>query len=238
MSVRIFDSSEALGAAAAADIAAQLNRAISARGRAALGLSGGTSSIAVHRALAAGSFPVPVDWTRVYVWFADERAVPPLDPESNFRLARETLIDPVGIPPTHVHRMRAEHVEHLEAVALEYEARFPPALDVLILGIGPDGHTASIFPGSSLVNERTRRVVVVTNSPKPPPQRVTVTPRVLEEARSVAVIATGSTKADAVARALEGDVTPLEVPARLVRDRDWYLDRAAAERLARASHPG
>lgn len=231
MSVRIFDSSAALGAAAAADVAAHLESAITARGRAALGLSGGTSSIAVHRALAAGGFPAQMDWTRVYVWFADERAVPPLDPESNFRLARETLIDPAGIPPTHVHRMRAEHVEDLEAVALEYEARFPQALDVLMLGIGPDGHTASIFPGSPHVDERQRRVAVVRDSPKPPPRRVTVTPRVLEEARSVIVIAMGSAKAEVVARALEGDVTPLEVPARLVRDRDWYLDRDAAARL-------
>src|SRR5205823_8567659 len=104
-------------------------------------------------------------------------------------------------------------------------------LDLLLLGIGEDGHIASIFPGSAAVTERSRRVLAVADSPRPPPRRLTVTPRTIDEARGVAVLVTGSSKAAAVAAALDGkgDATPC--PARLVRGRDWYLDAVAAQGL-------
>ena len=236
MTVRVFESAEELALVTANQLAARLVAGITARGRASLGLSGGQSPVGVYQALAAGARAIGVDWARVHVYFADERAVAPTDPESNFRLARETLIDPAGIPPPNVHRMRAEHAD-LEAVAIEYEARFPHALDVLVLGLGPDGHTCSLFPGSPLVMERERRVVPVLDSPKPPARRVTVTPRVLAEAREVAMVVIEPTRAEAVAWALEADVTPLEVPARLVRERDWYLVRGAAAWLRARTTP-
>jgi 6-phosphogluconolactonase len=226
MPVHVFESAETLALRTAALLAARLEEAMASRGRATLGLSGGASPAGLYRALSAAA----IDWSRVQVYFADERAVPPTDPGSNFRLARETLIDPARIPPPNVHRMRAEY-DDLDAVAIEYEAHLATSIDVLILGIGPEGHTCSIFPGSPLVHERDRRVAAVYDSPKPPARRVTVTPRVLGEARSVAMLATGAEKAGVVARALEGEGTADEVPARLVRDRDWYLDRAAAARL-------
>jgi len=172
-----------------------------------------------------------VEWARVRIYFADERAVPPDHPESNFRLARETLLDPLRLAPRNIHRMKGEY-QDLEAAVVEYEAHLTEPLDVLILGVGEDGHIASLFPGTPLADEKVRRVAAVTDSPKPPVLRLTLTARALGEARQVLVLATGPEKAEAVARALEGWAGPREVPARLVRGRDWYLDRAAAGRLA------
>ena len=168
----------------------------------------------------------------MFVYFADG-AVPPNDPESNFRLARESLIDPAAIPARNVHRMKGDYTD-LDAAVEEYEAHLVERLDLLVLGIGEDGHTASIFPGSPLVMERTRRVALVSDSPKPPPVRLTITPRVIREAREVLVLATGGDKASAVAQALEGTTDMREVPARMLRECVWLLDRAAAANLTSA----
>jgi len=230
--VQVFDTPEALADAAAAAIAGVLAAGIAALGRASLGLPGGRSPVATFRALAAGPHSPRVDWTRVRVYFADERAVPPDHADSNFRLAREMLIDPLRIPPRNVHRMKGEYPD-LAAAVEEYEAHLVEPLDVLLLGLGEDGHVASLFPGSPLVREAARRVAAVADSPRPPVRRITLTPRALSEARRALVIATGAAKARAVARALEGEATPEEVPARLVRDRDWYLDREAASERSR-----
>ncbi|OGF09278.1 MAG: 6-phosphogluconolactonase [Candidatus Eisenbacteria bacterium RBG_16_71_46] len=232
MPAHVFEDADALAAAAAERVVAAAGEAIAARGRFDLGLSGGTTPAGLYRRL-GGAWRERVDWGRVRVWFADERAVPPGDPQSAFRLARETLIDPAGVPARNVHRMKGEYPDLAVAVA-EYEAHLVAPLDLLVLGVGPDGHTASLFPGSPLLAERSRRVGLVEDSPKPPPRRITVTPRVLDEARVVLVLATGPEKAAAVARALEGEAAPNEVPARLVRGRDWYIDRAAASGLRRA----
>jgi 6-phosphogluconolactonase len=230
-SVRIFDDATALAGAAATAIVETLAARIAALGRASLGLSGGRTPVATYRALAAEPLRTMADWTRVRIYFADERAVPPTDPESNFRLARETLIGPLRIPPTRVHRMKGEYAE-LEAAVEEYETHLTEPIDALVLGIGEDGHVASLFPGTPLVSESLRRVALVTDSPKPPARRLTLTARALAEAGRVLVLATGAEKAAAVARAFEGDGAPREVPARLVRERDWYLDRAAAAKLS------
>ena len=229
MGVQVFDDADALAAAAAARVVAAAAEAIAARGRFDLGLSGGTTPAGLYRRL-GGAERGGVDWGRVRVWFADERAVPPADAASNFRLARETLIDPAGIPPRNVHRIKGEYPDLAVAVE-EYEAHLTGPLDLLVLGVGEDGHTASLFPGSPLLGERVRRVALVENSPKPPVRRITVTPRVLEEARAALVLATGAGKSAAVARALEGAAAAGEVPARLLRGRDWYLDRTAAAGL-------
>ena len=238
MSVRIFDDNATLAAAAAGAIAESMRERIAALGRASLGLSGGRTPVATYRALAAEPQRWGLDWTRVRIYFADERVVPQGDPDSNFRLARETLIDPLRIPARNVHRMKGEYPD-LDAAVMEYEAHLTEPIDVLVLGIGEDGHVASIFPGSPLWGEKARRVALVIDSPKPPPRRLTLTARALIEARRVLVLATGKDKSRAVARALEGDATPAEVPARLVRDRDWLIDREAAAILtARTSTTG
>jgi len=228
--VRVFDDEATLAAAAADAIASALARGLASLGRASLGLSGGRTPAPVYRALAAEPLRSALEWARVRFYFADERAVPPGDPESNFRLARETLIDPLRIPPRNVHRMKGEYPD-LEAAAIEYEAHLDGPIDMLVLGLGEDGHIASLFPGSPVLDEMKRRVAVVTDSPKPPPRRLTLTPRVLAEARHILVVVTGDAKAGAVARALQGDENPRQVPGRMVRERDWVLDRAAAARM-------
>jgi 6-phosphogluconolactonase len=204
----------------------EMARAIDERGSCAVGLAGGRTPEPVYRALAATS---GVDWKRVDVFFSDERAVPPDHAESNYRMVRLALLSRVAIPAGQVHRMEAERPDR-EAAAREYERALPPRLDVLVLGMGPDGHTASLFPGSAALDERRRLVVPVVGA-KPPAERLTITPPVIEAARKVAVIATGEEKAAMVARAIEGPLAPNAVPVQLARRGVWFLDRAAAARL-------
>lgn len=199
----------------------------------AIALSGGRTPGPVYTALGTEDLSTRIDWSRVHVYFADERGVPPDDPESNYRLVSETLLTHVAVPEAQIHRMKGESGD-LDGAAAAYARELPVALDVLVLGIGADGHTASLFPGSPAVLEDRRRVLVV-ESPKPPRQRITITPPVIAAARHVVVLATGREKAPAVARALDGDATPSEVPAVLARPPHgvWFLDSAAAGQLPR-----
>jgi 6-phosphogluconolactonase len=205
--------------------------AITARGTCYLALAGGTTPRDAYALLATPEFLEILDWSRVHVYFGDERAVPPNDPSSNYAMARATLLDHVPIPADRVHRMEVDRPD-LAAAAADYDRRLPPALDVLLLGLGTDGHTASLFPGSPALAERRRRVVAVTDSPKPPPVRLTITPPVIAAARAIVMVATGAEKAPAVARALAPDADPLLVPAALAQRGMWFLDRAAAARLS------
>jgi len=207
-------------------LATEVTRAIAERGSCALGLAGGWTPEPVYRALASGS---SVDWKRVDVFFGDERAVPPDHPDSNYRMIHLALLSRVPIPAGQVHRMEAERPDR-EAAAREYERSLPPRLDVLLLGMGPDGHTASLFPGSAALDERHRLVLPVLGA-KAPAERLTITPPVIEAARKVAVIATGEDKALMVARAVEGLFSPKAVPVQLARRGVWFLDQAAAARL-------
>ena len=204
----------------------EVRSAIAARGSCALGLAGGRTPDPVYRELASGS---SVDWQWVHVFFGDERAVPPDHPDSNYRMVHLALLSRVPIPPHQVHRMEAERSDR-EAAAREYERLLPPRLDVLVLGMGADGHTVSLFPGSAALDERRRLVVPVVGT-KPPAERLTITPPVIEAAWKVAVIATGDDKAAMVARAIEGPLAPTAVPVQLARRGVWFLDQAAAARL-------
>lgn len=215
-----------LAGPAAEWIAREVRAAVRERGACALALAGGHTPGPAYRELANAP---EIEWARVQVYFGDERAVPPDHAESNYRLARDTLLSRVPIPEANVHRMEAERADRT-AAARAYERVLPPSLDVLVLGIGPDGHTASLFPDSAALEEGVRLVVPVVG-PKPPVERLTITPPVIERARRVAMIAAGGDKADVVARALEGTVAPREVPARLARRGTWLLDRAAAAQL-------
>jgi 6-phosphogluconolactonase len=224
--VTIVSGPAALTAPAAECIAGAISAAILELGACALALAGGRTPEPVYRMLAA----MPdLDWPRVEVFFGDERAVPPDDPESNYGMVRASLLSRVPVPEDRVHRMEAERPDR-DAAARAYDRVLPPALDVLVLGVGPDGHTASLFPGSAALDERRRRVLPVTGA-KPPAARLTITPPVIEAARRVIVLAAGADKAAAVARALEGPLSPKETPAALARRGDWFLDRAAAARL-------
>jgi 6-phosphogluconolactonase len=229
--VRVYADAAELAQAAAGKIAQRIVAGVGVGGRFRIALSGGHTPIATYQALATGPWVGPEKWRGVEIYFADERAVPLDDPECNYRMARVTLIEPAGIPARNIHRIRAEDPD-LEEVVREYETGLPPALDLIILGVGDDGHTAAIFPGSPVAREAVARVAAVRDSPRPPLRRVTITPRALREAREIMVLAAGAAKAEAVARALEGSTDPDRIPARLVREREWLLDRAAA-RLVR-----
>ena len=219
-------ASEVLPEVAAQRIADIIEQAIARRGRASMALAGGMTPQAVYRRLAEIA---KFSWEKTEIYFGDERAVPPGDPQSNYRMARESLLDAVPIPSAQVHRMPAERAD-LEVAAMEYAAQLPEHLDLIILGIGEDGHTASLFPGSAAVCEQTRKVIAVEGA-KPPPRRLTVTPPVITAAISKIVLASGPGKARAVAQALEGGDGPDQCPARLARDGIWILDDAAAGAL-------
>ena len=222
--VRIADSTD-VPRIGARWIARQLEEAIADRGAATLALSGGHTPRRVYEELASLSIP----WDRVGVFFGDERCVPPGDPDSNFRMAREALFDRVRA--SHVHRMPADRAD-LESAAAEYAGELPEALDAMVLGMGEDGHTASLFPGHDWSHPSGRKVIVVSGAPKPPPNRLSVTPEVIWAARARLVLATGVSKAPQILRALEGEANPVCYPVHLARGATWLLDRAAASLLS------
>jgi len=228
--IEIADDAEALAERAATWIAERLADAVDARGRASLALPGGRTPLPIYARLLAEPLRARVPWAALDVYFGDERCVPPDDPSSNYAGAREALLEPAGLDPKQVHRMQAERPD-AAAAAADYAALLPERLDVLFLGIGEDGHTASLFPGRPAAAEETARVVVVEDSPKPPPRRLSITSPVIAGAHAVLVVATGAGKADAVARALEGPLAPAEVPVQAARGGTWLLDRAASARL-------
>jgi 6-phosphogluconolactonase len=157
---------------------------------------------------------LPLDWRHVLVFFADERAVGPQSPESNARLAREIWLDRVPIPMGNVHRMHGESSD-LDAAASHYERELvgalgdPPRLDVVLLGMGADGHVASLFPGSAPLEERERYVLPVLDAPKPPSRRLTLTLLGIASGRSIVLAAFGSEKARAIREAVENETSSL-----------------------------
>jgi 6-phosphogluconolactonase len=187
-----------------------------------LALAGGTTPKRVYELLAAR----PVPWSRVQIWFGDERCVAPDHADSNYAMARAALLERAKLSPANVHRMRGELAD-FDAAAREYERELPQRFDLLLLGIGPDGHTASLFPGSSALREKERRVVHVVGA-KPPPNRLTITPPVIAAAVRVLVLATGAEKKSAVHCALTTIADPFDCPARLLANAEWHVDRAAA----------
>jgi 6-phosphogluconolactonase len=199
----------------AADAAADIAEALRAGAR-SLVLAGGNTPKRCYELLSE----LPVEWGRVSVLFGDERCVPPLDPESNYRMAKETLIDRVAL--ANVYRIPAElgpdEGADLYAEVVEFVAPF----DLVVLGVGEDGHTASLFPGHPALNAD-GLTVGIHDAPKPPPERVSLTLGVLRDARRVIILATGAGKADAVARARRR-----EVPSGMIPRARWVIDRAAA----------
>lgn len=199
------------------------------RGCCTVALAGGETPRPVYERLARDPCALRISWRDVQIYFGDERAVPPTDPASNYRMAAESLLGRVPIPADRVHRMAAER-EDREAAARAYARELPDALDLLVLGMGPDGHTASLFPGSPALGE-TRQKVAPVVGPKLPPHRLTITPPVIAAARRVAVLVVGAEKAATVARVLQGPARPREWPVQLALRGAWFLDRAAAGEL-------
>ncbi|MGW0231658.1 6-phosphogluconolactonase [Actinopolymorpha singaporensis] len=210
-------------------------------------LTGGGIGTAVLAALAAAPARDAIDWSRLDVWWGDERFVPEGDPERNETGARAALLDHVPIPADRVHPMPAadgaegdrpedaarRYAEELRAAARPEDHGPVPRFDVLMLGVGPDGHVASLFPEHPAVHEEEDSVVAVHGAPKPPPTRLSLTFPALNAAREVWFLVSGEEKAGAVRLAL-GGAGPVQIPAAGVRGRQrtlWLLDRSAAKEL-------
>ena len=237
--IRVLPDPDALADAAARLVAEYAQAAIAARGRYSLALSGGSTPRALHLRLAALPLRDQVEWQRVHIFFGDERCVAPDDAQSNYHMAYETLLSQVGVPKANVHRMRGE-LDPGEAARLyevELQAYFgteSPSFDLILLGMGDNGHTASLFPGLSAVHEQTRWVVAEYVA-EVSMWRITLTPVVLNAARSDVFLVSGTAKAEMLKRVLEGPYVPVELPAQVVRPTTgellWLVDQAAAAEL-------
>lgn len=210
MKAEVLPDAGAVARAAAAIVAGEL------RDGGTFVLAGGSTPRACYELLRRETLP----WGRVTVLFGDERCVPPDDRESNYHMAQEALL--ARVSPLSVHRMPGEL--GAEAAASLYASVVEPLrpLDLVLLGVGEDGHTASLFPGNPAVDAR-GSVVPVHGSPKPPPNRLSLTLEVLREARRVVVLATGEGKREAIALARRGDV-----PSGMIPNAEWLIDEAAA----------
>jgi 6-phosphogluconolactonase len=207
----VLESAEDVAATAAADISEALRD-----GARSLVLAGGTTPQRCYELLSG----MEVVWARVSILFGDERCVPPHHPDSNYRMARQALLDRVA--PATVYRMPAELGPDEGARQYAHVVAAVAPLDVVVLGVGEDGHTASLFPGHPAL-EAPGLTVGIRDSPKPPPERVTLTLNALQSARRVIILATGAGKADAVAKAKRH-----EVPSGMIAGARWLIDRAAA----------
>jgi 6-phosphogluconolactonase len=208
-------------------------------------LAGGSTPRAMNALLADSSRRHAVDWDRVRFFFGDERTVPPTDLESNYNMTSETLFTPLAIPDAHIFRMRGEDDPQAAAAAyadvLVRELGARPRFDLLFLGMGPDGHTASLFPGTIAGIDDTK-LVVANRVEKFSTWRITLTPHVINDAAHVVITTGGSSKADALHGALEGPYQPEVYPVQLVAPTDgqlhWLIDEEAAAKLVRRPEAG
>ncbi|MEV3947528.1 6-phosphogluconolactonase [Streptomyces halstedii] len=242
---------ELMAQAAAARLITKIVDAQSARGSASVVLTGGRNGNGLLAALAASPARDAVDWSRLDLWWGDERFLPEGDPERNVQQARAALLDAVAPDPSRIHAMPASdgvYGDDVDAAAAGYAAELAaaaggdgavPSFDVLMLGVGPDTHVASLFPELPAVRETERTVVGVRDAPKPPPTRVSLTLPAIRTAREVWLLAAGEDKAEAAETALSG-AGEIQAPAAGAYGRDrtlWLLDAAAASRLPRALYP-
>lgn len=231
--VTVLPDAEAVARAAAERVTALINMAIAGDGRPSVCLTGGRTAKRVYELMPTG----PVDWRRVHLYWGDDRHVPPDHEDSNFRMANDALISRIAIPPTNVHPIPTELPDADEAARIyEEEVRGLP-FDVMLLGLGEDGHIASLFPGSDpltrLDSGGLTPLVAVTQARRPPfVDRITLTPPAILEARVILMIVSGASKAEAVRAALSAPDDVARWPVHLLRaagDRvEWVIDEAAA----------
>lgn len=237
MDIQRYPHASAL-AAAAGELFVELgHKAISKRGIFHVALSGGSTPRIVHAWIAQHG--TDLDWSKVHLWFGDERCVPPDHPDSNYRMARETLIDAIDIPEQHIHPMRGEFkpIEAADIYENELRSIFDadlPRFDLVYLGLGDDGHTASLFPHTTALSQ-TERWVVANHVQKLGAWRLTLTAPVINHARVVAFLVVGETKADALYTVVHGEYQPDDTPAQMIHPTHgrlvWLVDDAAAKRL-------
>jgi len=239
-------SLEALSREAAARFQRLAADSIAAAGHFSVALSGGSTPLVLYRLLAEPPLREAIDWSRVHLFWGDERFVPPDHPDSNYRAAQEALVSRVPIPTENVHPIPTEAPDP-ETAAAQYEDTLrrlfaapegeTPRFDLVLLGLGPDGHTASLFPGSPALDEH-KRLVVATYLLRLASWRITLTPPVLRGARNVIFLVSGPDKAATLRDVLEGSYEPHRLPAQLAQpdqgDLTWLADEAAASLLRRS----
>ncbi|HKQ33759.1 MAG TPA: 6-phosphogluconolactonase [Nitrospiraceae bacterium] len=242
--IRIHRDSQAWTGAAAEFVLEVGKEAVRANGRFLIALSGGTTPEILYRALTSPAFADRLDWSRTTFFFSDERCVPPDDPRSNHSLAKKALFTPLNIMPSQVYRMAGESSDP-QSAAVEYEQQLrlatksaplaKPSLDLVLLGLGEDGHTASLFPGASILQDH-QHLIAATQSPKDPPNRLTMTLAAINRASVILFLVTGAGKAGVVRAILDPkSEAERELPAALVVPEEgrliWFLDQAAAAEL-------
>jgi len=249
MNLLLLHDPDALAREAAQQFVDLARTAILARGRFMVVLSGGSTPRRMYQHLAATPLRDRVDWSRVEVFWGDERGVPSDHPDSNYNMAATALLDSVPIPQHGIHRIAAERIDRASAARdyqLEIARAFdvddagpPPSFDLLLLGMGADGHTASLFPGSEALREGRRWVVNVEAPQRPPPSRITLTAPILNRAREVRVLVAGADKAATLRAVLEGSHEPETRPIQLIQPEQgrmiWLADEAAASELEPAA---
>jgi 6-phosphogluconolactonase len=243
LEIRTLNTPQELFEAAAELVASTASEAITERGRFTIALSGGSTPKNLYNLLATNARS-SLPWDRMFFFFGDERHVPPTDPESNYRMANEAMLSKVPVAPGNVFRVEAEKPD-AGAAATAYEQTLRkffaleagqiPAFDLILLGMGPDGHTASLFPGTEALQEKSK-LFVANWVEKLKTHRLTLTLPVLNAARCVAFLVSGTDKAPVLKSVLEGDAPGEQYPAKLVRPAQgkliWLLDRAAASGLS------
>jgi 6-phosphogluconolactonase len=244
--IHILRDDETLHAACAERVVQIAGESINTHGAFHVALSGGQTPEGLYRRLAQPGFAGRIDWLHTHVWFGDERAVPPEHHDSNFRMARELLLSHVPIPTAQVHRIAGERPPALAAgdYAQVLTATAPrddgaPRLDLVLLGVGLDGHIASLFPGTEVLKERKARAAAVYVE-KLRAWRVTLTYPVLENARHVMLLVAGAKKADVVRQVLRDVPGPDPLPVQRLRPRGelaWYLDAQAGRHLDGEARP-
>ena len=245
---QVWPNKAEMAMASARLFAAKVERAVATRGVARVAISGGSTPQATFKLLAdpAGPFAGTVPWDKLQIFWVDERCVGPDDPESNYGVARELLLSKVGIPAANVFRMEGELPP--EEAAARYESTLrnvmklegaeSPAFDLLTLGMGPDGHTASLFPRTQAIDEL-GRLVVANHIPQKDAWRITLTWPVINQATEVVFEVEGAGKTDVLAEVLTGRRDPERLPSQLIRPSNgkllFLLDEAAAAKLPAAS---
>jgi 6-phosphogluconolactonase len=244
--IRQLADTQELFHAAAEEVCRIGQMSMESTGRFSLVLSGGSTPRGLYELLAEHPYRSQVDWKRVEFFWGDERGVPPDHAASNFRMAREAMLDKLDVPHDRVHRIEAERPD-LDEVAKDYEreiervlgripgvGRRPPHFNLFLLGMGDDGHTASLFPNTSALLEP-ERWVVAQEVPKAPRERITMTPPLINAAHFIMFVVSGASKADVLAEVLQGPRDPLRYPAQLIRpltgEVTWFVDRAASSKL-------
>jgi 6-phosphogluconolactonase len=241
MRIAIYPDTDILSHEAAQYIVQVAQESIVTHGRFTIALTGGNTPKKLYSLLGSEPYASQIDWNLVEIFWSDERCVPPDSPDSNYLLAQEVLLSKVPIPASQIHRMPADKADR-DAASEEYTQEIQrvlgtseiPSFDLIHLGMGPEAHTASLFPHQASLHEQ-QRLVMPVSVPKPPPPRLTFTPPLLNAATRVLFLVTGADKAEAVQAVLEGEHQPDEYPAQIVQpprgEVIWMLDTPAASQL-------